>query len=57
MVLAVGTTVVCVLLLAVVIYTIVSGPREWNRIIVYIAALAFLASVALGFYMKWLKGT
>jgi len=57
MVLAVGTTVVCVLLLGVVIYSIVSGPENWDRIIVYIAATFFLAVVALIFYTKRVKNT
>ena len=57
MVLAVGTTVVCVLLLGIAIYSIVTGPAEWNRIIVYFAAIAFLSSIAISFYMKWLKET
>ena len=56
-VLAMGTTIVFVLLLSVVIYSIVIGTEDWGRIIVYVATLAFLASIALSFYMKWLKKT
>jgi hypothetical protein len=56
MVLAVGTTVVCVALLGIAIYSIIVGPAEWGRIVVYFAAIAFFASIALSFYMKWLKG-
>ena len=57
MVLAVSTTMACTLLLGIVIYSIVAGPAEWERTIVYFAAIAFLSSVAVRFYMKWLKST
>ena len=57
MVLAVGTTMLCIVLLGIAIYSIIVGPAEWGRIIVYFAAIAFFASIALSFYMKWLKGT
>jgi ABC-type spermidine/putrescine transport system permease subunit I len=53
---ALCATIAC-LLLGVIIYYAIIESRDWDLIIVYIAALAFLTSIAVGFYMKWLKDT
>ena len=50
---AIFMTVACVILIGIAAYDALTGPVDWQRIMLYIAAIGFIASVAALFYMRW----
>jgi len=53
LIIAVFMTVACVIIIGIAAYDALTGPVDWQRIMLYVATIGFVASLAGLFFVRW----
>lgn len=57
LIVAVFMAIACMIVLGIAVYDAVTGQVDWQRIMLYIATIGFIGSIATLFYMRWRENT